>query len=141
MDAAKRTSLIEQIRRQQQTESAAPLVSLESFFDGNDDLGSIGCNLFEDHPGIPGFFSILDGIRSRPDVSEVLVEIYEIVEGDSYWPYSERVYVFTSMSCEEVERLLAPLHPSEVTKGWNEAPPTTLPARLRQDQPVAAWWD
>ena len=32
-------------------EGPRPLVSLEEYFDGNDDLGSIGCNL-SDHPGV-----------------------------------------------------------------------------------------
>ncbi len=47
-----------------------PVVSLELFFEGNDDPGSIGCNL-TDHPGVDRFYAVLRGIRDRPDVHGV----------------------------------------------------------------------
>ena len=76
MDQEKRLRLIEAIRRQGLPSPDAPLpvVTLEQFFDGNDDLGSIGCNLI-DHPGTASFFATLRAIRDRPNVHNVLVEI------------------------------------------------------------------
>jgi hypothetical protein len=64
MDQAKRLELIETIRRQDLPSADAPLpvVSLEQFFEGNDDLGSIGCNLTK-HPGVEFFFNTLRTIR------------------------------------------------------------------------------
>lgn len=82
-----------------------PAVSLEEFFEGNEDYGSIGCNLDKPHnkpppsdmwvwlgrllhpsrpiipgssaphPGPQGFYKILRDIRIRPNVQDVLVEI------------------------------------------------------------------
>jgi hypothetical protein len=41
-------------------QDSLPAVSLEEFFEGNDDRSSIGANLSDhDHPGIEGFFRIL----------------------------------------------------------------------------------
>ena len=40
-----------------------PVVSLELFFEGNDDLASIGCNLI-DHPGPADFYATLRAIRA-----------------------------------------------------------------------------
>src|SRR5438128_350946 len=52
-----------------------PLLSLEEFFEGNDDYSSIGCNLYPDQPAPSEFYSIFRSIRERPDVADVLVEV------------------------------------------------------------------
>ena len=49
-----------------------PVVTLEDFFEGNQDEASIGCNLV-DHPGVDRFYETLRGIRDRADVQDVLV--------------------------------------------------------------------
>ena len=41
-------------------------IPVEEFFDGNDDLGSIGCNL-DPHPGVDAFRNFLTGLLGRPD--------------------------------------------------------------------------
>ncbi|PFK67047.1 hypothetical protein COJ21_24420 [Priestia megaterium] len=51
-------------------EKTAPLVSLEEFFEGNDDEGSIGCNLM-DHPGIYWPFSERVYILSNANPEEI----------------------------------------------------------------------
>lgn len=79
-------------------QATLPLVSLEDFFTENTDQFSIACNL-EPHPGLKFFFDTLRHIRSRPDVQDVLVEIYEIEEAekiDEKWPYVESIYILTS---------------------------------------------
>ena len=93
MDATKRDSLIEKVRAQCHPDQFSrdeplPVVGLEDFFDGNDDDGSIGCNLLEnEHPGPEGFYTVLKAIRSRPEVQDILVEVYEVEDGQ--WPFSE----------------------------------------------------
>lgn len=47
------------------------VVSLEDFFTGNDDRGSIGCNLGEEQPPIETFFQVSRDIRSRPGVQDL----------------------------------------------------------------------
>ncbi len=46
------------------------IVPIRTFFDGNEDLGSIGCNLAE-HPGLEKFYAILGGLLERTDVRGV----------------------------------------------------------------------
>src|SRR5262245_38111426 len=65
---------------------AEPVVDLELFFDGNDDPGSIGCNLI-DHPGPAHFYAVLRSIRDRPDVHGVWIGISEVMAPDE-WPFS-----------------------------------------------------
>lgn len=76
---------------------AEPVVSLELFFDGNEDPGSIGCNL-SDHPGPDGFYRVLSAIRDRPDVYGVWVGISEVMDPDE-WPFSDHIYFVTTASC------------------------------------------
>lgn len=43
------------------------ILVIARFFDGNDDLGSIGCNLME-HPGMDAFRETLLALQTRRDV-------------------------------------------------------------------------
>lgn len=94
--------LLQKIYEQEnEMENSLPVVSLELFFEENNDIGSIGCNLL-DHPGIGKFYSILKQIRNKTNVQDVLVEIMEYDEGDEIWPFSERVYILTDAEADEV---------------------------------------
>ena len=140
MDAEKRAALIEKIRNLEASAEAMPLVSLEAFFEGNDDPGSIGCNL-ANHPGVRRFYDVLAEIRARPEVQDVLVGIYEVVEDESSWPFAETVYVLTSDEPKVVQRWTTELEPDEVGTGveYGELPGALM---LAQDMsPVRLWWD
>src|SRR5690349_12736194 len=102
-------ALLASIREQSVDSDARPIVSLEAFFDGNEDLGSIGCNL-SPHPGVATFYTVLRAIRDRDDVQDVLVGITEDM-GDEEWPFSDTVYVLTRASAEDVQRWAARLEP------------------------------
>lgn len=78
-----------------------PLVSLEDFFEGNDDYESIGSSI-----GPAELYNTLKQIRARPDVQDVLVEIYDIEVAFQYeaaWPYARRVYFYTTASKADIE--------------------------------------
>ena len=122
-------------------QNPSPVVSLEDFFEGNQDMGSIGCNLIK-HPGTQRFFEILRLIRERPDVQDVLIEINELDESDvSSWPFSERVYLYTTARREEVSNWLAPLEPDEIEEGFNQGKPSVAPEPDDGVRVLAAWWD
>jgi hypothetical protein len=130
MERLKRQQLLDKARSLEAMEpegrqSPLPVVSLDDFFEGNDDPGSIGCNLLEDeHPGVAGFYKALEDVSDRPDVHVVLVEFDDLndedeADGDDtavYWPFSECVYVLTSVSKEDVERWLEGIHPSDIVE-------------------------
>lgn len=140
---SRRDALIEKILAQgdmSDLDRPAPVVSLEDFFHGNEDLGSIGCNL-ADHPGIKRFFEVLSDVRARADVQDVLVEIYEIMEGEAEWPFSERVYVITSATADDVMRWVAELDPSEAQEGWAGAAPDAAPLIEAGMKVCSLWWD
>ncbi|MBX3445014.1 MAG: hypothetical protein KF774_21620 [Planctomyces sp.] len=117
-----------------------PVVSLEDFFEGNADEDSIGCNLLA-HPGLGEFRRVLEKVRGRADVQDVLVEISDLDVPPGGWPCSERVYVLTSARPSSVKRWLGRLFPDEVTQGWSGAAPPGAPPLLPGYSVVAAWWD
>jgi len=139
-----RRELIEKIKRigLPRPDRPLPLVSLEDFFLGNEDYGSIGCNLSE-HPGPQFFFEELREIRARADVQDVLVEIQEVEEDDeSMWPFSDRVYILSSAAREEEADWVAGLMPDEIEEGFASGEPPASAPHLRAGTKVyGAWWD
>jgi hypothetical protein len=119
-----------------------PVVSLEDFFTGNEDLGSIGCNL-SPHPGLEKFFDVLRSIRARPDVQDVLVTIYECDEDDeTMWPFSERIFVLTTASSQDLAEWARELQPTEVLNdGFVGGKPHAAPIPREGMKVLSLWWD
>ena len=141
MDKSNRALLVAAIAEQPTSENdPLPVVGLEAFFEGNDDEGSIGCNLHP-HPGLEVFFSELKALRTRSDVQDVLVEIYEVENDERYWPFSERVYVLTSLDVSSVEQKVVRLEPSQVDLGWFQGAPTAALDLDKGMHVVSCWWD
>jgi hypothetical protein len=141
-----RRQLIEKIRLQglptPDGVTPLPVVSLEDFFIGNDDPGSIGCNLPQPAPDPPRFFEVLKAIRERPDVTDVVVEIHEVEESDeSMWPFSDRVYVVTSASQDAIKQWVAELQPDEVEEGYAAGRPPAGPEVKAPYKIWGIWWD
>jgi hypothetical protein len=136
-DLHKREKLLEIILAQPEHDQGRALVTAGEYFDGNDDLGSIGCNLC-DHPGLGAFRSFIDDIAALPSVDQVWLQIYDFDEGD--WPFSENILVFGGISTDEVAAHSSAIQPSEICElnlDWN---PSRQPA-LAGRRYVNLWWD
>ena len=118
----------------------APLVTLEDFFEGNTDEGSIGCNL-STHPGATTFYKVLLEIRSKPTVLDVLVEVTDLEEEEEFWPFSERVYILTSARIEDIAEWTIQLEPTEIDIGYVFEKPPLAPILNEGYKVVAVWWD
>jgi hypothetical protein len=120
------------------TQAEPWIVPIETFFDGNDDKASIGCNLIR-HPGMDAFRNILLGVAARPDVVAVYAQVSEVDPGEEYWPFADTVLVVGPIRADELANALAPLEPDDV------GPPTRgVPKAIarQHDAPVLiAWWD
>lgn len=140
MNREKRKLLIEKIKNIGDPNGEGfPLVSIEDFFEGNEDLGSIGCNLL-DHPGLNRFQQVLTTIRNRVQVSDVLIGIYEVEESDeTMWPFSETVYIVTSVAPDQVFEWLQPLQPDSVAPVMN--PILNEPVVPEGYLVCEVWWD
>lgn len=141
-DAALRQQLMDKIKQQQLENEVELVVSVDDFFTGNEDYGSIGCNLTPTL-GPQVFYEQLKTVYSRPDVQDVLVEIRDTNENDPnplVWPFSDQIYIVTSAPHEEVVKWLARLKPDEVE-------PTYIDTRVQSIELESgmeiyrAWWD
>src|SRR5258708_13372689 len=129
MDIERRRKLVERIKSTswKPRQHPGPTVTLEEFFEGNDDSGSIGCNLVTT-PSPAEFYRILKEIRSRSDVQDVLVEIRDMEDTEGIWPFSATVFVLTHATPHDPTQWLNPLSPDEV----GQFPP----AHVRKDLPA-----
>jgi hypothetical protein len=115
------------------------VVPIAEFFDGNDDLGSIGCNL-DPHPGVDAFRGVLTGLLRRPDVEAVYAQISELDPGEESWPFTDTLLVAGKISADDLRRAVSSLQPDEV--GDSEQFGVSPSIAQRHGSPVlAVWWD
>lgn len=143
MDGARRSQLVERITALglPSPDRPFPLVTLEEFFEGNDDYGSIGCNL---NPmlGPEYFFEILKRIRSRPNVQTILVEVIEVdPDYPSAWPFADSIYIFTDAALDEVAQWAAPLKPDAIGEGFSNGKHGRAPEMISDFKCYSLWWD
>lgn len=135
MDERKCQALKEQVSVQPQPW----LVSVAQFFDGNDDLASIGCNL-DDHPGVEAFRHVLTGLLGRPDVEAVYARIAELDPGKGFWPFTDTVLVAGTIPIEELRRAARSLKPDEVGTAQAFGVSPTI-AECHAVPVLVIWWD
>jgi hypothetical protein len=117
-----------------------PLLTLSEFFDGNDDFGSIGCNL-SPPPGPAKFYEMLKSILERSDVADVRVQI-TMFDDPEAWPFSDTVWIITSANPQTVAGWFdGSIRPDECSSGWTDGllfEHVPLPEGMRA---VACMWD
>ena len=115
------------------------LIPIAEFFDGNDDLGSIGCNL-DPHPGVDAFRDVLTGLLRRPDVEAVYAQIAELDPGEESWPFTDTVLVAGQISADDLRSAVSSLQPDEV--GDSQQFSVSPSIAERHGSPVlVVWWD
>jgi len=116
-----------------------PLLTLEEFFEGNDVVGSIGCNL-ERIPEPAEFYALLLRLRKMKNVADVRVQVTAFDNPD--WPFSDTIWIITSEPPEEVSTWF-PEHfmPDDCWWGWVEGRSYEAIEMPPDMEPVACWWD
>jgi hypothetical protein len=102
MDMQKRNALLRKVGDVNYKQNGLVLVTLEEFFDGNDDPGSIWPNLANE-PIPAEVFKVLKAIRSRKEVVDVRILVTQFDGVEDEWPFSDTVFVITSSTKEEVQ--------------------------------------
>jgi hypothetical protein len=124
-------------------------VSVEDFFDGNRSEHSIAANVTPpDFDTAKAWSELLLAIRSTDGVHDILVEInglepYEDGRIGS-WPYSDTIWIYSSLERDAVAALISPLDPDEVLDASLNDPSYDLsPPYASSDgiKPYCVWWD
>lgn len=115
------------------------IVPIVEFFDGNDDSGSIGCNLLS-HPGMDRFREVLTGLLNRPDVKAVFAAISELDPGEDSWPFTDTVLVVGTISSDDLHSLVSELQPDEIGDSA-EFGISPLIAQQHRSPVLVVWWD
>lgn len=135
MNRAKRNYIVQQLTGQPEPH----LVWIERFLDGNDDLGSIGCNLAA-HPGMQLFREVFGRLLKRSDVSGVYAQMSELEPDEDSWPFSDLVFVEGTLSIAALAAEVQALQPDSVTEGQEFGV-----SRIERQEPgynvLAIWWD
>lgn len=113
MDEQKQQAFVQMVReRGGDTDEVA--VSVEEFFDGNDDATSIAAG-HAHSPSLTTIRRVLDGLRTHPGVHEVYLEV-EKLRWPEYpagkWPYAHRAHVITTLDPPQVDELAADSDPA-----------------------------
>ncbi|MCI0681209.1 MAG: hypothetical protein L0Y71_03820 [Gemmataceae bacterium] len=116
-----------------------PLLTLAEFFEGNDVVGSIGCNL-NPPPKPATFHDLLKRIAARPEVADVRVQV--TMFDDPAWPFSDTVWIITSAAPEHIAGWFEEeMRPDDCRRGWPpgvKVEPYALPAGM---EAVRCFWD
>jgi hypothetical protein len=119
----------------------APLLTLEEFFEGNDLIGSIGCNLAT-QPQPSDFYDLLKQLRVRRDVSDIRVEITCVDHPGADWPFSDTVWIMTDAKADTVAAWFPQeLAPNLAHEGWNPGMRYEQVPVLDGHRPISVWWD
>lgn len=135
MDAKKCTAL----KAELETQPEPQVVRADRFFDGNDDTGSIGCNLSK-HPGIAFFQQVLTELERRPDVQGVYAQITELDPGEDSWPFTDTVLVAGTISTDHLSAAVSLLQPDEVSPVEEFGASAGIAAKHGTSVHVI-WWD
>lgn len=135
MDAKKYAALKAELEVQPEPQ----VVRAERFFDGNDDTGSIGCNLSE-HAGMTSLQKISTGLESRSDVQAVYTQITELDPDEDSWPFTDTVSIAGTIATDSLIAAVNSLEPDDVSPVEDFGASAAIAAE--HGTPVhLIWWD
>ncbi len=114
-------------------------ISVEDFFDGNEDTGSIGANIYPNPPSLQEFNNTLTAIKNNSKTYAILIRIADIEDTD--WLYSDMILLAGNYSLSEVKKLFKQLKPDEIYEGNMYNGPSNLPIIDPSVKQYSIWWD
>ncbi len=121
------------------------LLSIDEFFDGNNDEASIAPNLIE-KPKVSEYYKVLKKISENPKVSASFVKLNEVMiydDGklnDNEWFFSDMIYIIGDLTKEEIKEATKSLKPDEV-EYEEEMLIQKIDSNYKDKKVVYIWWD
>ncbi len=123
----------------------APTVSLDLYFEGNNQEGSIAPNQWgEGRPSVAEMYGRFKAIADRPDVQVVLVGLHFDWNDDQFpedWPPAENIHIYSSATEAEVGEWVDGLHCDGVGAGWPYGEPRNAPKPKEGFTVYTVFWD
>ena len=108
MDERKQHAFVQMVR-ERGGDDGEVAVTIDEFFDGNDDVSSIAANLAHT-PSLTTIRRVLEGLRAHPSVHELHLDV-EKLKWPQYpagkWPYANRAGIVTTLDAPAVGHLAA----------------------------------
>lgn len=120
------------------------LLTIDEFFDGNNDEASIAPNLSK-KPNILEYFATLKKLNDNPKTVTAFVEIKDVMlyDGkldDNEWFYTDIIYIIGDLTKEEITEATKHLIPDEVEYN-TENHIVELNEKYKGKKVVYIWWD
>jgi len=114
-------------------------VTVDEFFNGNEDDGSIGANLYPEQPSLQFFWDTFNTMLASAKVENIFIRIADAEDTD--WFYTDTAYVVGDVTFEEVTEMVKELHPSEIYNEWMYGQPVNLSGINPGKKVYSLWWD
>jgi hypothetical protein len=114
------------------------VVTVDEFFEGNTDGGSIGANLYPEQPSLKTFSDTFKTMLASDKVESIFIRIADAE--DTEWFYTDTVYVVGDATKDEVTEMLKGLQPTEIYSDWMYGKPVNIAGFTRKNI-YSVWWD
>ena len=121
------------------------LLTVDEFFDGNNDEASIAPNLIE-KPNVAEYFKVLKNLSDNPKVNATFVKLNEVMIydngklNDNEWFFADMIYVIGDLTKEEIKEATKSLKPDEVEYD-SEIEIRSIATEYKDKKIVYLWWD
>ena len=121
------------------------LISIDEFFDGNNDEASIAPNLIE-KPKVSEYYRVFKKLSKNPKVIASFVKLNEVMIydngklNDNEWFYSDMIYIIGGLTKEEIKEITKSLEPDEVEYD-DEMTIRNIDKKYKDKNIVYIWWD
>jgi hypothetical protein len=146
IDKAKRDALVEKYDLLKFPNIKQPtLLTIDEFFDGNNDEASIAPNL-ERKPNVSEFYKILKSLAANPKTAATFATISDVMiyeDGklnDNEWFFTDVIYVIGDLTKEEIRQATVSLQPDEVEYDV-ENTIGEISKKYAGKRVVYIWWD
>ncbi|MCU7647071.1 hypothetical protein [Pseudomonas piscis] len=126
-------------------EEHLPLVTLDEYFQGNDQEQSIAPNQWEfGRPSIARIHAHFKALEQRPDVQGVYVGLHqewgEALESDD-WPAAENIHIYSSVPLAVAEQWIEGLEADGIGEGWPYGKHAGAPEPRAGYHVYTVYWD
>jgi len=121
-------------------------MSIDEFFDGNNDEASIAPNIAK-KPKVSNYYTILKALSQNENVDTAFVKINEVMiyeDGklnDLEWFFTDKIYIVGNITKEEVKKVTKYLMPDDVYYDNSNNQLNRLSRNNSGRNIICIWWD